>query len=89
MPDPQTARIDLRFTGERNFPVATGTIPTALMHDFDALLTEARVHYPTYTHEQMVRHIWMKGLDSFRHSLQVVGAPPDPNRTPAPKHRTS
>ena len=84
MAERKTTRVDVRFYGERNFPVATATIPDSMIHDFEALLAEAQGTHPMYNHEFLMRYIWVRGLDAFRYALQQKKVP-DPLKTPTPR----
>ena len=73
----QTHRIEARFYGDRNYPVATAVIPRAQLADFEALLRDAQVRYPNFTHEHLLRYVWSKGLTAFRTAV-VSKHPPNP-----------
>lgn len=83
----KTARVDVRFVGERNFPVASAHIPPTMVYDFEDLMVQAQAAFPTYTYEQLFRFIWVRGLDALRVAVRS-GTVPDPNRTPIPRTRT-
>lgn len=57
------------------------TIPSTMVYDFDALLAHARVQYPAYSLDDLIRRIWLKGLVATRISIRR-GTLPAPGRQP-------
>lgn len=81
---PKVNRLTVHVLGERNFPIALTAIPTELMFDVDILVTHMRERYPAATYEQLIRYIWVRGLDALRTAVMSNNLP-DPDKTPTPK----
>lgn len=68
--------------GERNYPVAQVKIPEHLTEPYDAILMQARVQYPAYTDQDLIRYLFAAGLRTARKAQASVHGLPDPNRDP-------
>ena len=84
MSGPRLDNVDLRLYGERNYPVAHVTIPANLIYDYNELFAAAQEQFPAYTHEALVRYMWVAGIEKARQAVANKGLP-DPNRTPEPR----
>ena len=72
-------RVSAQFLGPRNYPTATATLPEATVHDYNRIFAEWKEKYPTVTHEQALRYIWIRGLASLRKAMQTRSWP-DPHK---------
>lgn len=81
---PKVQTLDIRLYADRNFPVAQVKIPENLIYDYNELFAAAQEQFPAYTHEALIRYMWVAGIEKARGAVATKGLA-DPNRTPEPR----
>ena len=63
---PTMTHAEVRIYGPRNAPAGLGKLKPEDFQDFEVLLASFRERFPTFTTEQFIRYIWVKGLIAAR-----------------------
>lgn len=76
-----TDKVIIHVYEPRNRIARSVSIPTHLIYDFDALLAHARLRYPAYSMDDLIRYIWLRGMAACRVAIRAERLP-DPSQLP-------
>lgn len=79
-----TDKVLIHVYGPRNQITAQCVVPAHMVHDLDILVDEIQQVHPTFTYQQALRFVYVRGLDSLRTALDSNSLP-DPHRETKPK----